>query len=62
MKLKIEIEMDNDAFVNYRAGETARILRVLVDKIMEEGIGDGYEWNLRDHNGNRVGKAQVKGK
>jgi hypothetical protein len=55
MKAKITVEMDNAAFEDSPAGELARILRDLSDKI-EEGEDSV---RLRDLNGNVVGQFAI---
>lgn len=66
MKLKIEIQMDNAAFeaegctrrfVN--ADEPARILHQLTVGWKGTNLEAGEEYQLRDINGNHVGKAKV---
>ena len=53
---KIEIETDNAAFEDDQAGEVARILRDLADRI--ESLGAVPTDSLiRDINGNQVGAA-----
>jgi len=67
MKLKIEITMDNAAFEaegeNQRlicnADEPSRILRQLTVGWPGTTLGAGDTWDLRDVNGNTVGKAKV---
>ncbi len=56
MKLKLTIEMDNAAFADGNSGnEAARILQAAALR-----VADGArEFNLRDFNGNKVGKAEV---
>ncbi len=57
MKLKIEIELDNDAFEhgNY-SKEIARILCKAIHKM--EGLPDLTDQVLRDLNSNTVGKLE----
>lgn len=57
-KFTVAIECANAAFDENTAGETARILRQLADRIEREHAGrfpDDYP--LSDLNGNRIGKA-----
>jgi hypothetical protein len=64
MKLKIEITMDNAAFVPAPGIEVARILRQVAESLDHEyaySVGM-YGATLRDYNGNTVGKAAVTGK
>lgn len=56
MKYTIEIETDNDAFLPDPNVETARILRELAQRLVDEAPA---EVTLRDANGNRVGRAVV---
>lgn len=65
MKLTITIQCDNDAFSSEKGGdsepgtEVARILRELADNYQERDLLPGETANLRDINGNTVGKAKV---
>lgn len=62
MKMKIAIDLGNAAFSDGNSGhECARILRELADKIEWFDIArpDPNLSNLRDINGNTVGKATV---
>lgn len=54
--LRIEIDTGNAAFEDSPWSECARILRQLADDMERNG---GVPFNLRDINGNRVGKAEV---
>lgn len=59
MKLKIEIQMDNAAFEPDYVEEVQSILEDLCERLpypLKETNGD---LNLRDTNGNTVGKAAV---
>jgi hypothetical protein len=59
MKLKIEIEMENAAFDGDEAGpEASRILTELAERLNFRNLED-VEGNLRDVNGNKVGKVMV---
>lgn len=64
MKFSLEIEMDNAAFGDDAFDQTAevkRILKRLIVGLPENGgldIGDGTR-NLRDINGNTVGRWEV---
>ena len=55
-ELRLSMELGNDAFADDCAGEIARILRVLADRI-EQGLPD-EPIRLRDVNGNTVGQAE----
>jgi hypothetical protein len=55
--LKIEIETGNAAFSPYMGEEVARILRELADEVEPYGELWNLHMNLRDANGNVVGKA-----
>lgn len=57
MKLRIEIDLENEAFSG-RHRETVRILAELV-RSLPTYIHVGQDWPLRDLNGNRVGTAEV---
>ena len=57
MKITIDIDTSNAAFDNYE-DEIENILRPIALKV-SSGIRDG---NLRDSNGNTVGKFKVTGK
>lgn len=62
MKLTITINLDNAAFGDDdtgRAYETARILSTLADDLIRRTF-EALPLNLRDVNGNKVGKAVVK--
>ena len=60
MTLKIEIEMDNEAFQPDNGGEAARILRALADTIDGDSLDSSDRLpGLMDVNGNRVGSATV---
>lgn len=68
MKARIEIDMDNDAFVNNGgepdAGpELARILRELADSIEDLSLNtdpENYFRELHDAYGNKVGTFKVR--
>ena len=61
MNIKIEINTDNSAFQESMSGETSRILEVLVLKLRryEIDIHPGETSNIRDSNGNNVGRLVV---
>lgn len=64
MKCKIEISMNNDAFIGRPGSELARILREIADKAEEyDGAEDFREFThvLHDANGNKVGGIEVSG-
>lgn len=52
MKFKLEIACDNDAFAAGRNKETARILREVAKKLLDEG---NASTKIYDVNGNGVG-------
>jgi hypothetical protein len=54
--LKIEINTENDAFVESMEFELCRILLELTEKL-GGGVESGSTFILRDINGNTVGKA-----
>jgi len=56
MKFNCTIKMDNAAFDNEPGNELALILRIIAGKA-EEGYIEGP---VRDTNGNKVGKWEVK--
>ena len=67
MKLTLKLSLDNAAFEaegqtkRFRSGEeVARILRSLASNLADCSIEAGETFNLRDSNGNTVGKAEVK--
>jgi hypothetical protein len=58
MNFTLKINCDNAAFEENIPGEVARILKELAQQIED---GDNVPpWNLRDLNGNLVGKANLK--
>jgi hypothetical protein len=62
MKLTITIKMDNAAFEPLNGTEAARILRAEADKCIDgHDLRAGWEHDLRDTNGNVIGKATVTG-
>lgn len=58
MRLRIEIDVVNDAFVEDERAEIARILRALAHRLMWEDLNE--EIGLQDINGNTVGHAHFK--
>ena len=58
MKFKLEIECDNDAFVDYCENELSRILVSVAEKLR---LGHCLPLNIWDINGNRVGEAVLEG-
>ena len=66
MKFKLEIELENDAFTTYfenvRSAEgVARVLQEAVMNVLSEGeLSTGDTGNLRDVNGNKVGRWVVE--
>lgn len=56
MKITVTISTDNAAFEDNEAGETARILRDLADKLERRGLMDIA---AIDENGNKVGRFTV---
>ena len=64
MKATINIQMDNDAFVQHPSAELARILKVLADNIEGQVAGVscdrvGDMIGCRDINGNSVGRLEI---
>ena len=59
MKITIDIKTDNAAFEEY--GEVKRILTDMVNSL-DDIVRAGDGGNLRDSNGNKVGKFKVTGK
>lgn len=57
-ELRLSMELVNDAFADDAASEVARILRVLAQRIEQEGL-HSEPMRLRDVNGNTVGQALV---
>jgi hypothetical protein len=63
MKLKIEINMDNEAFgedAESRAEEVKTILRRLASAVAYDGVHMAARIPLYDSNGNKVGVAKVE--
>ena len=65
MKAVINIQMDNDAFVQHPNTELARILKVLANNIegQEYGVACdsvGHMIGCRDINGNSVGRLEIE--
>ena len=71
MKLSLEMNLDNDAFVSedneyaINCEEVARILNKLSNMLMNQYDGiplenSGIEGNLKDINGNKVGSWEIK--
>jgi len=63
-KLKLEIEVENDAFGAIggveRGAELKRILEVAAAKIEHFGLMFGESFDLRDINGNAVGSVKYE--
>lgn len=59
-ELRLSMELVNDAFADDAASEVARILRVLAQRIEQEGL-HSEPMRLRDVNGNTVGQALIVG-
>lgn len=59
MKATISINANNAAFKNEAGTETARILRQLADDLEGRDLLPGESTNLRDINGNKVGRFEV---
>lgn len=55
-EFRILFKIDNDAFVDGRDAEIARILRDVADRL-DEGQSGG---NVRDYNGNTVGDFGIR--
>lgn len=60
MKLKIEINLDNDAFVDSPAEEVKNILNTVVRSLYFVGVKETV--TVRDSNKNTIGKATITGK
>ena len=62
MKVVIEFEVDNAAFVDYHteAGGVARVAADWLDEVWPPKWTD-YSKQLRDSNGNHVGEARIEG-
>ena len=59
-QFKLTVDMDNAAFSDqYDGQELSRILRMVADKIDDNGIPWQYQ-NIKDINGNIVGKYAQK--
>jgi hypothetical protein len=61
MKFKLEIDMGNDAFHDCGEIEVCRILRDLTERMTLGEAVAKTTYNLRDVNGNSVGKAEFRG-
>lgn len=64
MKLKIEIEMDNDAFQGDPGGEVERILKtvsVRLDRHFGYAPDKEFSCGVMDANGNTVGRVELDG-
>ena len=60
MKVKIEINMDNEVFEENSFGEVSRILKDLISSIEQDSKDDYvFKKNLFDVNGNKVGLYKV---
>lgn len=60
MKAEINIDMGSAAFEEDAAGELARILRLLAERMDADGIqGPPHREALRDINGNTVGHLVI---
>ena len=57
--LQVMAMTDNDAFTDNLAGESARLLRVIADRI-ERGEFTGLFESVHDENGNAVGAFRLK--
>lgn len=60
MKLTIELELGNAAFVDGGTEEVRRILDGLCDRLPEPLSETNGELSLHDLNGNWVGKARIQ--
>lgn len=60
MKLLIEIELDNDAFVEGGAEEVRRLLTSVGDRIPDPLAETHGAYSLHDSNGNWVGDFAIK--
>ena len=58
MKLKIEIDLDSDAFVEDRCEEIKRIVNDLCERLPLDGATKG-RYILHDSNGNFVGTFSI---
>lgn len=56
--LVVTVNLENDAFVNCRGSEPARMLRVVADRIDSEA--QCFPFPIRDINGNTVGRVMLK--
>ena len=60
-EFRLKIDLENDAFVPHCTFEIARILGELAENIVNEGDEHlSFYRNLRDINGNTVGKYAIK--
>ena len=61
MTFTVRIGLENAAFEQDPASETARIIRALADRIEAGDFpAEDEPMSLRDWNGNRVGEAEVE--
>ena len=61
MKLKITIDLSNDAFAEAAAQEVQRMLNAMIERLADAPSGGLMltKIPLRDLNGNRVGEVKV---
>jgi hypothetical protein len=59
MKLRVTIQLDNEAFQPEAGSQVSRILRNLADSYDGRDLLPGETFKLFDINGNHVGKAEV---
>lgn len=60
MKLKIEIDLDNDAFHDWNSTNWVEVDRILA-QIRWAYMNPGEKTTLHDYNGNHVGYAKLTG-
>lgn len=60
MKFNFYAYLDNAAFENNPAFELARIMRETADKIEQSGEIPTYYQNVKDYNGNIIGRYAAK--
>ncbi|MCZ2397899.1 MAG: hypothetical protein LC100_15325 [Chitinophagales bacterium] len=62
MKFNFYVYLDNAAFEDNPSIELARIMRETADKIEQSGEIPKYYQNVRDYNGNIIGRYAAKPK
>ena len=58
-RIRIDIRMDSDAFIEFPEIELAAILRIVADKVNPMLDLEALNGGLRDSNGNTVGTIKI---